>query len=99
MKDAPAASPVLAVGRPVMAGGSPEADDEARAAGIEPGADVGVVVSDDFGEPALVGPKLNQPEILFVALVCAIVTVAFGIYPEPLLDVAKDAGAALSSLI
>lgn len=100
MKEAPAAAPAVALAaRPIMAGGSQEADDEARAAGVEPGADVGVVVSEDVGEPAVVGPKLNQPEIIFVALVCAIATVAFGIYPEPLLNVAKDAGAALTSLI
>ena len=31
----------------------------------------------------------------FVAVVCALATIAFGVYPEPLFDVARDAGAAL----
>src|SRR6185312_2044821 len=54
MRDAPAAAPLAA--RPVMAGGSQEADDEARAAGREPGADVpatradtGTVVHEEYG--------------------------------------------------
>ncbi len=34
-----------------------------------------------------------------VAVVCAVATVALGIYPEPLLNVAKDAGDALTSLL
>ncbi len=58
--------------------------DEDRAAGREPGAR---------------GVVLRQPEVVFVAVVCAAVTIAFGIYPEPLLDVARDAGDALKSLI
>jgi NADH-quinone oxidoreductase subunit N len=43
--------------------------------------------------------RLVQPEVLFVAVVCAVATVVFGIYPDPLLEVARDAGAALTSLI
>jgi NADH-quinone oxidoreductase subunit N len=39
--------------------------------------------------------RRRQPELIFVAVVCAVATVAFGIYPEPLFDVARDAGAAL----
>jgi NADH-quinone oxidoreductase subunit N len=42
--------------------------------------------------------RRRQPELVFVAVVCAVATVAFGIYPEPLLDVARDAGAALPGL-
>jgi NADH-quinone oxidoreductase subunit N len=34
-----------------------------------------------------------------VAVVCAIATIAIGVYPEPLLNVAKDAGAALQNLL
>jgi NADH-quinone oxidoreductase subunit N len=34
-----------------------------------------------------------------VAVVCAIATIAIGIYPEPLLNVANDAGAALRNLL
>jgi NADH-quinone oxidoreductase subunit N len=84
--------------RPVIAGGSAEADEEARASGREPGASATIVESDfDTSEP--VRRKLKQPEILFVAVVCAVVTVVFGIYPEPLFNVAKDAGDAIQSLI
>jgi len=100
MKEAPATSLSLSA-RPIMAGGSQEADDEDRAAGREPG-DTGRVIADDFAEPVAVvtdRPKLAQPEVVFVAVVCSIVTVAFGIYPEPLFDVARDAGAAFSSLL
>jgi NADH-quinone oxidoreductase subunit N len=34
-----------------------------------------------------------------VAVVCAIATIAIGVYPEPLLNVANDAGAALRNLL
>jgi NADH-quinone oxidoreductase subunit N len=93
--------------RPAMAGGSPEADDEARAEGREPGAvaarggdgvNVSRVEVDD--EPAGGrGRRLLQPEVVFVAVVCAAATVAIGIYPEPLFNVARDAGSALQSLL
>ena len=72
------ASLVRPTARPVIAGGSAEADAEALAAGVEPGAS-----------------RLAQPEVLFVAVLCAVATIALGIYPEPLFNVAKDAGAAL----
>jgi NADH-quinone oxidoreductase subunit N len=100
MREAPATSTTLSA-RPIMAGGSQEADDEDRAAGREPG-DTGRVIADDFGEPSVVvtdRPRLAQPEVVFVAVVCAIVTIAFGVYPEPLMDVARDAGAAFTSLL
>jgi len=92
--------------RPAIAGGSPEADDEDRAAGREPGArvpatrpDRGAVVATDFGDGDLpAGPRL-QPEVAFVALVCSAATIFFGVYPEPLFNLARDAGTALTSLI
>jgi NADH-quinone oxidoreductase subunit N len=91
--------------RPAMAGGSPEADDEDRVAGREPGVpatrpDRSAVVATDFGDgdvPA--GPRLLQPEVALVALVCSAATIFFGVYPEPLLNLAHDAGVALTSLI
>ncbi len=46
-----------------------------------------------------VGRRLDQLEVLAVALVCAAATIAFGIYPEPLFELARDAGAALGSLV
>ena len=45
------------------------------------------------------GRRLRQPEVVFVAVVCALATVAFGIWPEPLFDLARDAGAAIASLV
>jgi NADH-quinone oxidoreductase subunit N len=96
--------------RPAIAGGSPEADDEARAAGREPGAPLpaerepGAVAagSETDGEATsarALGTPRRQPEVIFVAAVCALATVALGIYPDPLFSVARDAGQALSSLI
>jgi NADH-quinone oxidoreductase subunit N len=40
----------------------------------------------------------RQPEILLVAVVAAAATIFFGIWPEPLLHVARDVGTALGSL-
>jgi NADH-quinone oxidoreductase subunit N len=64
-------------GRPLIAGGSAEAD-------------------------AVAPPpprRRHQVEVVFVAVVCALATIWLGVYPEPLLDVARDAGAALLSLV
>jgi NADH-quinone oxidoreductase subunit N len=48
-------------------------------------------------EPA---PRVGvQVEVVLVGVVCALATVAFGIYPDPLLNIAQDAGAALTSLV
>jgi len=56
------------------------------------------VADDEAGiRQRLVGSE--QLEVVILAVVCAIATVALGIYPEPLLDVAKDAGAALTGLL
>jgi NADH-quinone oxidoreductase subunit N len=60
------------------------------------------------GRPAIAGGsmeaepvprRLVQPEVLAVALICTLATVVFGIYPDPLFDVARDAGTALQSLL
>jgi hypothetical protein len=40
-----------------------------------------------------------QPEVAAVALICAAATIFFGIWPEPLFDVARDVGTSLSSLL
>jgi NADH-quinone oxidoreductase subunit N len=84
--------------RPVIAGGSAEADDEDRAAGREPGA-TSAIVESDFETSEPVRRTLRQPEVVVVAVVCALATLAFGIYPEPLFSVAKDAGDAIRTLI
>ena len=39
-----------------------------------------------------------QPEVLFVAVICAAAVIFFGIWPDPLFDAARDVGAALSGL-
>jgi NADH-quinone oxidoreductase subunit N len=40
-----------------------------------------------------------QPEVTFVAVVCAAATIALGIVPGPLFDVARDVGTSLSRLL
>jgi NADH-quinone oxidoreductase subunit N len=40
-----------------------------------------------------------QPEVTFVAVVCAAATIFFGIVPSPLFDVARDVGAAIGGLV
>jgi NADH-quinone oxidoreductase subunit N len=70
-------------GRPAIAGGSVEADDEVAA--------VAAVAAEPEPE--------RQVELGIVAVVCAGLTLAMGIYPGPLFDVAQDAGAALSGLL
>jgi NADH-quinone oxidoreductase subunit N len=96
----PAEAPApLVRAQPLIAGGSSEADDEARAEGREPGASSTIIESDFESSSGAVSRTLRQPEVLVVAVACALVTIVFGIYPEPLLNVAKDAGDAIQSLI
>ena len=45
------------------------------------------------------GRRVRQPEVVVVAIVCAVASIALGVYPDPLLDVARDAGAAITSLV
>jgi NADH-quinone oxidoreductase subunit N len=78
--------------RPQIAGGSPEADEEDGVTGSP----VGAV---RVGPDGPVGVRRLQPEVVAVAVLCAAATVFFGIYPSPLFDVARDAGAALSGLL
>jgi NADH-quinone oxidoreductase subunit N len=56
------------------------------------------------GTPVMAGGSDEQtarryPEVVFVAVACALATVFFGIWPEPLFDIARDAGAAFENLI
>jgi NADH-quinone oxidoreductase subunit N len=55
--------------------------------------------SQEAAEGAPVGPRGHHLEVVFVAVVCAVATVVFGIYPEPLFDIARDAGEAFSGLL
>jgi NADH-quinone oxidoreductase subunit N len=55
------------------------------------------------GEVALAGaaPEADarsHPELVAVAVIAAVATVAFGVAPEPLLDLARDAGQAFTAL-
>jgi NADH-quinone oxidoreductase subunit N len=52
----------------------------------------------DAEEPVVVR-RPWQGEVLFVAIVCALATIVLGVYPEPLFDVARDAGEALTGLV
>jgi len=40
-----------------------------------------------------------QPEVAFVAIVCAAATVVFGIVPEPLLHLARDVGSSITTAL
>jgi NADH-quinone oxidoreductase subunit N len=72
-------------GRPVIAGGSAEADAE-----VGEGAEAA---------DGAVGARLGQWEVALVAVVCAAATVFFGLFPAPLFDIARDAGSALANLL
>jgi len=76
--------PAVPGGRPAIAGGSEDADLE------------GDVVDDVVVDAPR---RSRQPELVVVAVVCAAATIAFGVYPGPLFDIAVDAGAALTNLV
>ena len=71
-------------GRPAIAGGSPEADEEE---------------APSWPRSPRTAAARRQLEVAIVAVVCAALTIAMGIYPGPLFDVARDAGAALAGLL
>jgi NADH-quinone oxidoreductase subunit N len=97
--EAPAWRPRVADStRPLMAGGAPEGEAEGGAlpSRREP---AGAVVAPDAGAGEPERRLVRQPEVVLVAVVCALATLALGIYPGPLFDVARDAGAAFTNLI
>ncbi len=55
--------------------------------------------AEEPGAVAMSGRGGRQLEVGIVAVVFAAATIAMGIYPGPLLDVARDAGAALTQLL
>ena len=63
--------------------------------------DAGTVVHEEYGngDTPAAARFASQPEVVFVAVVCAVATIALGIYPGPLFDVAQDAGNAFKSLL
>ncbi len=70
--------------RPAIAGGSAEADADEEAVAAS---------------ARVAGQRLVQPEVIGLGVLCAAATVFFGVYPSPLLDLAQDAGAALTNLL
>ena len=70
--------------RAVVTGGVPR---PAIAGGSHEAGELGVAPRSD---------RLIQPEVVGLALLCAAATIFFGVYPEPLLELARDAGAALN---
>jgi len=80
-----------------MAGGAPEADEDpdARAAEARLARREGAEVM-AARATARVG---FQPEVVFVAVLCAAASIFFGIFPGPLLDFAGKAGDAFVNLL
>jgi len=88
--------PAALAARPAMAGGAPEADadPDARAAEARLARREGAEVTRG------VAPRAGlQLEVLAVAVLCAAATIFFGVYPDPLLDLATKVGAAFSNLL
>jgi NADH-quinone oxidoreductase subunit N len=79
---------------------SPSEAPVARVAVAGPGARPAIAGgSHEADAPAPAERRVTQLEVLFVGVVCALATIVFGIYPEPLFDLARDAGAALTNLV
>jgi NADH-quinone oxidoreductase subunit N len=81
--------------RPIMAGGSPEADEL-------PDSSTGAVVAgrdDAHHRDPGIARRATDPEVLLVAVLSAAATLVFGIFPEPLFDVAADVGEAFANLL
>ena len=77
--------------RPAIAGGSPEADADPEAASASARLAGAIELETDER-------RWSQPEVVALGVVCAAATVFFGIFPSPLLDLAHDAGGALTNL-
>ena len=85
MRDAPEAPAAASTALPAIAGGSQEAD---GLLGSQPGSEVAIGIA----------PVRPQPEILAVAWVAAAATIVLGIVPQPLFELAADAGRALTGI-
>jgi len=87
--------------RPAMAGGSQEADAGVPERRHDTTLD-SLEIDDGEGTAAVAAGgtrRLRQPEVTFVAVLCGLATLAFGIWPDPLFELARDAGAAIASLV
>jgi NADH-quinone oxidoreductase subunit N len=71
----------------------------ARRAVVAPGARPLIAGGSAEADDAPVGRRLGQWEVAAVAVICAAATVFFGVYPSPLFDLAREAGAALVNLV
>ncbi len=95
-RDATSVRATTPSGQPVMAGGAPEADEAPAARSV--------LATRDGDEPGEAGRRapaagLGHPLAVGTALVCTLATVGFGLFPQPLFDVAQDAGRAFASLL
>jgi NADH-quinone oxidoreductase subunit N len=88
LSDSPAASPAAPAGRPVMAGGAPEADADGPHAERPP-------TTGDAPDAEPHGPHV---EVVAVAAFAGAATLFFGIVPSPLLTLSRGAGRALGLL-
>jgi NADH-quinone oxidoreductase subunit N len=68
-------------------------------AGRVPGGRPAIAGGSEEADVVVAAPRSRQPELVFVAVVCAAATIAFGVYPSPLFEIARDAGEALKSLV
>jgi NADH-quinone oxidoreductase subunit N len=85
--------PSIQGGLPALAGGSPELDAEAERQGAGTAVTAGAPLQPIA--PEITGP---QPEVVFVAVLAAAVTIFFGIIPQPLFNLVAHAGGALGGL-
>ncbi len=111
--DAPAATAAARPvgGRPLIAGGAPDADADAgrearpgHTAAANRASSAGAIVrrveidGEREDDRASRGGAGAQPEVVAVAVLAAAAVLVFGIYPEPLFDLAREAGASLTNL-
>jgi NADH-quinone oxidoreductase subunit N len=80
------------------------APDESRAPAplVGTGSRPAIAGGSQEAEDVVVEPRRTadgQFAVAVVAVVCAVLIIAIGVYPQPLFDVAKDAGAALKDLL
>jgi NADH-quinone oxidoreductase subunit N len=91
-EDRTAAGRTTPAGQPIMAGGAPDHDDVHAVVTRE---ELGTAVA-TADEPSI---SRSHPLAVGIGAVCAVATVFFGIYPQPLFDVAQDVGRALTGLL
>ncbi|MDQ3630604.1 MAG: NADH-quinone oxidoreductase subunit N [Actinomycetota bacterium] len=99
MRDAPAVAQTTTVPagpRPALAGGAPEA-------GTEQGSVALGTETPPAGDPVVYGGEPGSGkahwEIALVAVLCAVLTVAAGIVPQPLFDLVQRCGEAFTNLV